>query len=125
MNIQQDSNIPIYQQIADALEDMILEGHLLEEDQAPSTNQLAAHYNLNPATARKGLSILSDEGILYKKRGLGMFVQKGARDMIRQKRKKSFVEMYITTLLRESKRLGISLPELWQMIEHEEGRPKS
>ena len=121
MQIYQDSNIPIYQQIADALEDMILEGHLKEEDQAPSTNQLAAHYSLNPATARKGLSLLSDEGILYKKRGLGMFVREGALEMIKDKRKKQFIDTYVKTMLTESKKLGIEINDLWQMIQ-DEGR---
>ena len=121
MEIRQDSNTHIYQQIADALEDMILEGHLKTEEQAPSTNQLASHYNLNPATARKGLSILADEGILYKKRGLGMFVSEGALQMIREKRKKEFIDHYITKLITESKRLGIDLKDLFKIIE-EEGR---
>lgn len=121
MEIHQDSNTPIYQQIADALEDMILEGHLMAEEQAPSTNQLASHYNLNPATARKGLSILADEGILYKKRGLGMFVSEGALQMIREKRKQQFIENYVSKLITESKKLGIDLKDLFKIIE-EEGR---
>ena len=77
--IDPNSDKSIYIQIAETIENEILLENLKEDEQAPSTNQFAQLYQINPATARKGLNLLVDEGILYKKRGLGMFVAKGAR----------------------------------------------
>ncbi len=124
MDIQVDSKVPIYIQIAEFLEDLILEDKLKEEEQAPSTNQLAAYYKLNPATARKGLNILVDEQILYKKRGLGMYVSTGAVKRIKTKRKKMFVEEYIMKLIIECKKLDIDINEVIEMIKQVEGRQK-
>ena len=72
----------IYLQIAQMLKDDVLKGILLEEEQAPSTNELARAMSINPATAAKGLNLLVDEGILYKKRGIGMFVAAGSLSLI-------------------------------------------
>ena len=72
----------IYLQISEMIETDILRGILLEEEQVPSTNELAKRYTINPATAGKGVNLLVDEGILYKKRGIGMFVSAGAREKI-------------------------------------------
>lgn len=121
MEITMDSTVPIYIQIAESLEDLILEGKLDENEQAPSTNQLAEHYKLNPATARKGLNILVDKGILYKKRGLGMFVNEGATNLIRTRRKQEFADSFITKLLDECKRLDISINEVIELIKAKEG----
>lgn len=106
----------IYQQIADMVEDNILKDILLEEEQAPSTNELARLYSINPATAAKGLNLLADEGILYKKRGLGMFVSTGAKQAIQQKRKGAFYQTYITPLASEAKNLGLTPEELREML---------
>ena len=84
------SDKSIYVQIAESIENEILLGNLKEEDQAPSTNQFAKVYQINPATAGKGLNLLVEEGILYKKRGLGMFVAEGARKKILKKRQGIF-----------------------------------
>lgn len=81
----------IYIQIAEMIERDILRDILLEEEKAPSTNELAKLYAINPATAAKGINILVDRGILYKKRGIGMFVVKGAKEMIMAKEKKNFM----------------------------------
>ncbi|MBC7959153.1 MAG: GntR family transcriptional regulator [Vallitaleaceae bacterium] len=124
MEIQVDSKVPIYIQIAQFIEDLILENKLKEEEQAPSTNQLADYYKLNPATARKGLNILVDEQILYKKRGLGMYVSTGAVKMIKTKRKKMFVEQTIMNLIEECKKLDIGIDEVIEMILKVEGRRK-
>lgn len=121
MDLQIDSKTPIYVQIAEYIEDLILEGKLKEEEQAPSTNQLSAYYKLNPATARKGLNILTDENILYKKRGLGMYVSEGAAKQIKRKRKKVFVENYVLELIRECKKLEISIDEVIEIIRKNEG----
>jgi GntR family transcriptional regulator len=116
--MQLDFNLDksIYLQIAEQIEDSILQNALEEETQVPSTNQLAALYRINPATAGKGINILVDSGILYKRRGIGMFVAAGARDQIRSKRKDMFYENYVRPLLAEASQLGISPAELCDMI---------
>lgn len=123
--MQLDFNIDksIYLQIAEQIEDSILQKVLEEESQAPSTNQLAALYRINPATAAKGINILVDSGILYKRRGIGMFVATGARDQIRKKRKNMFYESFIQPLLNEASRLGIDPSELCSMIMARTGLP--
>src|ERR1700710_2074877 len=77
-----DDSRPIFLQIAEAIENDILAGNLAEEAQVPSTNEFAAFYRINPATAGKGVNLLVDEGILYKKRGIGMFVATGAKERL-------------------------------------------
>ena len=106
----------IYLQIARMLEDDILRGVYREEEQVPSTNELARGYNINPATAAKGINLLVDEGILYKKRGIGMFVAEGAKEHIIEKRRDAFYENYVKGLLEEAKSLGISSEQLVEMI---------
>jgi DNA-binding transcriptional regulator YhcF (GntR family) len=102
-----DENRPIFLQIAERIEEDILAGRLAEEEQVPSTNQFAALYQINPATAAKGVNLLVDQGILYKKRGVGMFVAMGSRERLMEKRREVFFEQYVVTMLREAKRLGI------------------
>lgn len=106
----------IYLQIAESIEDDILQNNIEEETQVPSTNQLAVMYRINPATAAKGINILVNEGILYKKRGIGMFVSDGAVEKIRSKRKKAFYEKYVVPLLQEASNLDISKSEINEMI---------
>lgn len=107
----------IYLQIAESIENGIIKGNIEEETQIPSTNQMAVIYKINPATAGKGINILVDQGILYKRRGIGMFVATGARETIKEERKGQFFEKYIMTLLNEAKNLGIGIDELIEMIE--------
>ncbi|WP_169088847.1 GntR family transcriptional regulator [Paenibacillus sp. PL91] len=116
MNIMMDDSRPIFIQIAEQIEDEIIEGVLSEESQVLSTNQFAAFYKINPATAAKGVNMLVDEGILYKKRGIGMFVAEGARAKVIEKRKEQFFEEYVVTMVREAKKLGISAEQLTDMI---------
>lgn len=106
------SDKSIYIQIAEMIENHIILGSLKEEDQAPSTNEFARIYQINPATARKGLNLLVDEGILYKKRGLGMFVAEGARQKILMKRQVSFLADTLPEVIREANRLEIDIKEL-------------
>ena len=110
----------IYLQISQMIETDILRGILLEEERVPSTNELAKLYTINPATAAKGVNILAEAGILYKKRGIGMFVAKGAAETIRIKRKNDFYTVRLRELLTEAKSLGITKEELIAMIEREE-----
>ena len=110
----------IYLQISEMIETDILRGILMEEEQVPSTNELARLYIINPATAAKGVNLLVDNGILYKKRGIGMFVAKGAREVILEKRKKAFAADHIAPLLAEAKSLGLTREELINMIKERE-----
>jgi DNA-binding transcriptional regulator YhcF (GntR family) len=111
-----DESRPIFVQIAERIEDDIIEGVMPEESQVLSTNQFAAFYKINPATAAKGVNMLVDEGILYKRRGIGMFVAEGARAKVIEKRKEQFFEEYVVTMVREAKKLGISAEQLTDMI---------
>lgn len=106
----------IYLQIKEMIENDIIRDILLEEERVPSTNELAKLYAINPATAAKGVNLLVDEGILYKKRGIGMFVAAGARQVIVRKRKERFFDDYIRSLLTEAASLGITKEELIDMI---------
>ncbi|WP_340008308.1 GntR family transcriptional regulator [Paenibacillus sp. FSL K6-0276] len=112
-----DDNRPIFMQIAERIENDIIEETLLEETQVPSTNQFAVFYQINPATAAKGVNLLVDQGILYKKRGIGMFVASGARAVLMEKRKEQFYEQYVVTMIREAEKLGITLDQLTKMIQ--------
>lgn len=107
----------IYIQISEMIENDILRDILLEEERVPSTNELARLYSINPATAAKGINLLVDNGILYKKRGIGMFVSTGAKEIIMKKRKDEFADKFLKTLLVEADSLGITKEELIAMIE--------
>ena len=113
-----DSSRPIYKQIAEIIKDEILTGNIEEGEQVLSTNELSDFYQINPATAGKGLNLLVDEGVLFKKRGMGMFVAEGARDKIIKKRKHEFQDQWIAKLIREAKKLNISRQELVDMIQN-------
>ncbi|MEW8972726.1 MAG: GntR family transcriptional regulator [Tissierellaceae bacterium] len=116
-----NSDRSIYIQVADLIENDILLGNLKEDEQAPSTNQFAKIYNINPATARKGLNILVDEGILYKKRGLGMFVSKGARKKVLKKRQIIFFKEILPEIIKEVNRLEITREEILDYIREYKG----
>lgn len=115
INFSQDKSI--YVQISEMLENNILRDILLEEERVPSTNEFAKMYSINPATAAKGINMLVDEGILYKKRGIGMFVAIGAKEKIMTRRKNEFFDNYVKKILEEAKSLGITSRELIEMIE--------
>ena len=114
----------IYLQIKEMIERDIMRDILLEEERVPSTNELAKLYAINPATAAKGINLLVDEDILYKKRGIGMFVAAGAKKKIMKKRKERFFDDYMKGLLMEAASLGISKEELIEMILEEKGEKK-
>lgn len=116
MNIDFESDTPIYLQISAQIEDSILSGAFAEESQIPSTTEISTLYHINPATVLKGMTLLVDGGILYKKRGVGMFVKQGAAQAVLKKRRQSFYENYILRLLGEAAKLGISSDELIGMI---------
>lgn len=115
-----DGEKPIYLQIAEQIEDAILTEAFPEETQIPSTTEISATYRINPATALKGINRLVEEGMVYKKRGLGMFVSRGAKEKIMEKRKRDFYVNFVVSLLEEAEKLGITRRELAAMIEEEE-----
>jgi len=117
-----DDGRPLFEQIAEQLERQILDGTLPEEAQAPSTNELAAFHQINPATAAKGLNALVGDGILYKKRGIGMFVSTGARDKLLSHRRDEFVQEYVEPLLAQARRLGIDRDHVIAMIKEDKAR---
>ena len=106
----------IYIQISEMIENDILRDILLEEEKVPSTNDLARMYTINPATAAKGVNILVDSGVLYKKRGIGMFVSAGAKEMIMKRRKAEFYENFVRAIVEEAISLGITKEDLIKMI---------
>ncbi|WP_026908228.1 GntR family transcriptional regulator [Paucisalibacillus globulus] len=115
-----DDNKPIFLQIKEQLEDSIINDNLKADERVPSTNEFAAFYKINPATAAKGINELVAEGILFKRRGVGMFVTNHAKELLIEKRKKTFVEHYILPLKEEAKKLNISEADLMNMMKGEQ-----
>jgi GntR family transcriptional regulator len=111
-----DDGTPLFVQIADQLADDIVGGGLAEGARVPSTNELAAFYRINPATAAKGINLLVDDGVLEKRRGIGMFVAAGAQEQLRAGRRKRFAEQYVDPMLAEANRLGIDTDTLVSLI---------
>ncbi len=99
-----DEGTPIFSQIAARLSEEIAEGTLPDGERVPSTNELAAYYRINPATAAKGINMLIDDGLLEKRRGIGMFVAAGARMRLLAERRKQFAERYVRPLVAEASR---------------------
>jgi DNA-binding transcriptional regulator YhcF (GntR family) len=111
-----DDATPIFSQIAERLADEIAEGELAEGERVPSTNELAAYYRINPATAAKGVNVLIDDGLLEKRRGIGMFVAAGARERLLEDRRKRFAERYVEPMVAEATRLGLDDDELIDLV---------
>ena len=111
-----DEGTPLFVQVADRLSGQIADGGLAEGERVPSTNELAAFYRINPATAAKGISMLADDGLLEKRRGIGMFVASGARQRLLARRRAEFTHRYVGPLLTEAARLGIGPGELFALI---------
>lgn len=114
-----DESRPIFQQIYEMIEDDIIEGELEEGDQIPSTTELSKFYQINRATAQKGLAMLIEDGNAYKQRGVGIFVTEGATKRLIEKRKKEFQLQFIKPMLEESKRLRMSKEEVIKFIEED------
>ncbi|MEV6601864.1 GntR family transcriptional regulator [Actinoplanes sp. NPDC051346] len=112
-----DDRSPIYVQIADGIKNDILSGALEEDGQVMSTNQYAAFYRINPATAAKGFAQLVDEGVLYKKRGIGMFVSPDARAKLRDQRRERFFADVVDPMLAEARMIGVSVEEIRKHID--------
>ncbi len=107
---------PIFLELADSIAADVLSGLYPEESQVPSTTELAAHYRINPATAGKALNRLVDAGVVYKKRGLGMFVATGAPEALKRQRRSEFHAEFIAPLLTEAGRLGLTPADIVDLI---------
>ena len=107
-----DGREPIYLQIADQIRTEVLSGALGEEEQVMSTTQYATTYRINPATAAKAFAELVDEGTLYKRRGVGMFVAAGARERLRAARRECFFSDVVDPVAAEAAMLGIPLDDV-------------
>lgn len=116
LEIDENSLTPLFIQIAEWIESEILLGNIEEGECIPSTNQFASIYGINPATARKGFDLLTEKGIIFKKRGIGMFVADGAKEKLRAKAKTNLIEERISLLVDDAKKLGISKSELIEII---------
>lgn len=114
-----DDASPIYLQIAHQLEDEILSGALAPDAQVMSTNQYATFYRINPATAAKGLQQLVDDGILYKRRGLGMFVSPDAHEVLLARRRETFFDDVVAPMIAEARRIGIPVADIAARLERE------
>jgi DNA-binding transcriptional regulator YhcF (GntR family) len=113
----QDDGRPLFRRIAEELETAVVDGSLAEEAQAPSTNELAAFHRINPATAAKGIAQLVADGVLYKKRGIGMFVATGARALLLERRREEFARRFLGPLLAEAHKLGMDAEQVKKMID--------
>ncbi len=117
MQMDFQSERPLFVQVAEALEEAVFVGAFEEEAQVPSTTEISARYRINPATVLKGMNILVEQGVLYKKRGLGMYVCPGAVEKIRQRRQDAFFDRYVLALVEEAKKLHMTKGELIALLE--------
>lgn len=117
MNINAEIDKPIFQQIKEGIEDAILSGAFPEESQIPSITEISVNYKINPATALKGINLLVENNIVYKKRGVGMFVCKGAVNKLTENRRNDFYDKFVSSLVLEAKRLKLSEEDIKNMIE--------
>jgi GntR family transcriptional regulator len=117
-----DDRSPIYRQLADQVKADVVSGALGGDEQVMSTNQYAAYYRINPATVAKAFQQLVDEQVLYKKRGIGMFVTPTARDALRARRRERFFSDVVDPMVAEAKAVGIPIDEVVARIQQLEGR---
>ncbi len=116
LKIDFEAERPLFAQISEGIEDAILSGAFEEEEQIPSVSDFAVMYKINPGTALRGINMLVDGGIVYKKRGIGMFVSGGAAKKVLEKRREGFASEFLANFIAEAKRLGITLDELTELI---------
>ena len=110
-------HVPIYRQIGDRIRADIVTGTLAADQQVMSTNQYAAFYGINPATAAKAFQDLIDEGLLYKRRGVGMFVSAEAQEKLLAQRRARFFAEHVTPMITEARALGIPLDQIIDTIQ--------
>lgn len=108
---------PLFQQIAEQIEEGILNGSFKEAEQVPSTTEIAKGFSINPATVLKGMNLLVERGLIEKKRGIGMFVLTGAQQKVREYRRELFLTNEVLQIVTEAKKLGITVEQLKELIE--------
>ncbi|MBU9711649.1 GntR family transcriptional regulator [Evansella tamaricis] len=116
---------PIFQQIKEIIEDQIVKDQLREHDQIPSTTQMVQFYKVNHITISKGINLLVEEGIVYKKRGVGMFVSEGAKEQLLELRKNDFADEYVLPMIQEAEKLGLTESDIQEIIIKLKGRGTS
>lgn len=116
MKANLNNQTPIFIQIADMIKDALVEGVITEGEKIPSTTELSNFYQINRATAQKGVGILVDEGIVEQRRGIGVFVVPHARSKLIKERIDNFKEKYIQSLVEEAKRLEMSKEEVLKKV---------
>lgn len=114
-----DDGRPLFLQIAEGLEGQILDGSMPEESQVPSINELAQFHRINPATALKGVNLLVEAGVLYKRRGIGMFVAAGAHQKLLERRRAEFAELHVRPVAERARWLGLAVTDVQDMIRKE------
>ena len=117
MSSNLNESLPIYIRIVEGIKDAILNGELKEDSRIPSTTYLSTTYKINIATVNKAINILVDEDLVYKKRGIGMFVKAGAKEKLIAKRRETFKDYYIKTTMIEAKRLGLTDEDIQKMVQ--------
>lgn len=118
-----EDGTPIFVQVAEQLRHAILTGAYAEGAQVPSINELALFYRINPATANKAVAELVSDGVLAKRRGIGMFVADGARERIATRRRGDLVTKHIQPLVNEARALGIDTATLIELVTKEAHTP--
>jgi DNA-binding transcriptional regulator YhcF (GntR family) len=113
---------PIFQQIADMIIEDIIDEQLKADEQIPSENEISQFFGINRATVRNGLQVLIDMDLVYKKRGIGMFVKEDARKKLLNEKRATFIESYIRPVLKEGKRLGLSMEDIIKLIKEEDNK---
>ena len=109
-------SLPIYIRIVEGIKDAILNNVFKEDEHIPSTTHWSKTYNINIATVNKAINILVDEGLVYKKRGIGMFVKEGALNTLIEERRKVFKDRYIKATLTEAKKLNYTVDDLQEIV---------
>lgn len=117
MKVDPSIETPLFVQIAESIEDDVFTGVYGEGDRVPSTNEVAALFGINPHTVLKGMNLLVDEGIIHKRRGMGMYVSDGALAAIRAKRQAAFAERYVDALVAEARKLGMTKEQVLALVE--------
>lgn len=110
------SEKPIYIQVAEIIEREVLKGNIKANEQVPSTTDFTKIYQINPATSMKGLNLLVEEGILYKKRGLGFFVSEEGKEIILNKRRKDFFNEFLPNFIEEIELLELDKVEIIKLL---------
>ncbi|GAB1264759.1 GntR family transcriptional regulator [Aurantivibrio infirmus] len=112
-----DDSQPIYRQLREKIIALIIEGVIKEGEAIPSVRQVASDYRINHITVSKAYQELVDEGLLQKRRGLGMFVEEGAQKILLDRERSRFLDTEVENLGKRMKQLGITSEELLVLLE--------